>query len=80
MCSTSFRSSRPLLRPSAFNHLFAPALFVPLLAAGILIGPAPVQDPRPESVPGPSCQERLAEAEATLAAPAGHVAASRNAP
>lgn len=66
MFTPCYLSLRPPPRALSWICRLAPAMFVPLLAAGILIGPAPVQDPRPEAAPGPSCQARLTEAEAAL--------------
>ena len=80
MFTPYFRPPRPLLRLPPLSCLPAFAVFVPLLAVAILIGPAPVQDPRPVAVPGPSCQVRLTEAEATLAAAESHPGASSTAP
>ena len=71
MFTPYFRRPQPLLRLPPLSCLPAFAVFVPLLAVAILIGPAPVQDPRPVAVPGPGCQVRLADAEATLVATAG---------
>lgn len=80
MFTPYFRPPRPLLRLPPVSCLPAFAVFGPLLAVAILIGPAPVQDPRPVAVPGPSCQVRLTEAEATLSAAESHLSARTAAP
>ncbi|MEZ4565113.1 MAG: hypothetical protein R2853_20495 [Thermomicrobiales bacterium] len=74
------RALRPPPPAPSWICRLAPALLVPLLAASILIGPAPVQDPRPGPVPESACQARLAEAEATLAATEARTVVSSNAP
>lgn len=80
MFTPYLRPPGPLLQIPPRSSIPAFAAFGPLLAIAVLIGPAPVQDPRPVTVPGPGCPARLAEAEATLVALEGHNVESIDAP
>ena len=66
MFTPFFLSTRAQSQLPSPSHILPQVLAVPTLAIAILLGPAPAMDPRSMQATGPSCKERLAEADAAL--------------
>lgn len=71
MSLTTELSPQPRIRRVAPASDLQAILALPALAAAIFFTLAPVDDPRPSALPGQSCQQQLAAAEAVLDAREG---------